>query len=126
VTTGVDNALTGMGAQRAVQVLDNPYGSGAPDNYLNRAAFASPAAGTYSSLKPFTVVNPARLTNDLALARNLRLGDSRNIQLRWEIFNVLNHTNFNAPVTALNSANFGKITTAQDPRIMQFAVKFDF
>jgi hypothetical protein len=126
VTTGVDNALTGMGAQRAVQVLDDPYGSGAPDNYLNRAAFASPAAGTYSSLKPFTIVNPARLTDDLALARNLRLGDSRNIQLRWEIFNLLNHTNFNAPVTALNSANFGKITTAQDPRIMQFAVKFDF
>src|ERR1043166_5200337 len=53
----------------------------------------------------------------VALARNLRLGDSRNIQLRWEIFNVLNHTNFNAPVTALNSANFGKIITAQDPRL---------
>jgi len=71
-------------------------------------------------------VNPSRLTNDLALTRNLRLTDSRGIQLRWEIFNVLNHTNFNAPTTALNSANFGKITTALDPRIMQFAVKFDF
>jgi hypothetical protein len=126
VTTGVDNALTGVGNQRAVQVLDDPYGSGGPDNYLNRAAFTSPATGTYSPLKPFTIVNPSRLTNDLALTRSLRFASSRGIQLRWEIFNVLNHTNFNAPVVSLNSANFGKITTAQDPRIMQFAVKFDF
>ena len=28
VTTGVDNALTGMGGQRAVQILDDPYGDG--------------------------------------------------------------------------------------------------
>jgi len=126
VTTGVDNALTGMGNQRAVQIVDNPYGSGAPDTYLNRAAFTTPATGTYSSLKPFTIVNPSRLTNDLALTRNLRLAGSRGIQLRWEIFNVLNHTNFNAPTASLNSGNFGKITTAQDPRIMQFALKFDF
>ena len=37
------------------------------------------------------------------------------------MFNVLNHTNFNAPVTALNNANFGKILSAGDPRIMQLA-----
>ena len=60
VTTGVDNALTGMGGQRAVQILDDPYGDGTPDNYLNRAAFMSPASGTYSTLKPFTIVNPSR------------------------------------------------------------------
>ena len=45
ITTGVDNALTGMGGQRAVQILDDPYGDGSPTNYLNRAAFASPTAG---------------------------------------------------------------------------------
>ena len=43
VTTGVDNALTGMGGQRAVQILDDPYGDGTAANYLNRAAFTSPA-----------------------------------------------------------------------------------
>ena len=34
--------------------------------------------------------------------------------------------NFNNPTTALNSSNFGRILSAQDPRIMQFALKFDF
>jgi hypothetical protein len=34
--------------------------------------------------------------------------------------------NYNAPTTALNSANFGRILGAGDPRIMQFALKVDF
>ena len=74
ITTGVDNALTGMGGQRAVQILDDPYGDGTPSNYLNRAAFTSPAAGTYSPLAPFTIVNPSRLQNDLAVTRSFKVG----------------------------------------------------
>jgi hypothetical protein len=34
--------------------------------------------------------------------------------------------NYGAPITALNSASFGTIQTAGDPRIMQFALKLDF
>ena len=126
VTTGVDNALTGMGGQRAVQILDDPYGDGTPGNYLNRAAFASPAAGTYSTLAPFSIVNPSRLQNDLAVTRTFKVGASQNLQFRWEIFNVINKVNYNGPVTALNSASFGQIQSAGDPRIMQFALKVDF
>ena len=126
ITTGVDNALTGLGGQRGVQILDDPYGDGTPGNYLNRAAFTTPATGTYSDLAPFSVVNPSRLTNDLAISRTFRLGTGQGFQFRWEIFNVINHVNYNAPTTALNSANFGKILSAGDPRIMQFALKVDF
>jgi hypothetical protein len=126
VTTGVDNALTGMGGQRAVQILDDPYGDGTPGNYLNRAAFTSPAAGTYSTLAPFTIVNPGVFQNDVAISRTFRLGAGTGLQFRWEIFNVINHVNFGAPITALNSATFGTIQTAGDPRIMQFALKLDF
>ena len=54
------------------------------------------------------------------------MGSQQNLQFRWEIFNVINYVNFNAPVTALNSASFGRIQTAGDPRIMQFALKVDF
>ncbi len=126
VTTGIDNALTGLGGQRAVQMLDDPYGDRTPDYYLNRAAFGSPASGAYSTLKPFTIENPARLQNDIAITRSFKLADTRTFQFRWEIFNVMNHANFNAPVAALNSANFGKILTAGDPRIMQFALRFEF
>jgi hypothetical protein len=125
VTTGVDSALTGMGGQRAVQILDDPYGDRSPNNYLKRAAFTSPPTGTYSTLPPNSILNPSRLTNDLALTRSFRFAE-RQLQFRWEIFNVLNHTNFNAPITALNNGNFGRIQSAQDPRIMQFALKYEF
>ena len=74
VTTGVDNALTGLGGQRAVQVLDDPYGDGTAGIYLNRAAFTSPAAGTYSDLKPFTIVNPSTVPERLAITKTIRAG----------------------------------------------------
>jgi hypothetical protein len=125
VTTGVDNALSGMGGQRAVQVSDNVFGDKTVDNYLNMAAFTSPAAGTYSTLKPNAFVGPSRFQNDLAVSKRFRIG-TRSFQFRWEVFNVLNKANFNNPTSALNSSNFGRILTAGDPRIMQFAVKFDF
>ena len=125
VTTGVDNALSGTGNQRAVQTSDNIYGDKSVNNYLNIGAFTSPAAGTYSTLKPNAFYGPSRFQNDLALTRNFRLA-ARQLQFRWEIFNVLNKANFNNPPAALNSTNFGRILTAGDPRIMQFALKFDF
>jgi hypothetical protein len=126
VTTGVDNALTGLGGQRAVQILDDPYGSGGPSQYLNRLAFTTPTNGTYSTLKPFTIVNPSQFQNDFALTRTFDLPSNQSVQFRWEVFNVINHVNFNAPVTGLNSASFGQIQAAGDPRIMQFALKFSF
>jgi hypothetical protein len=127
VTTGVDNALTGLGGQRAVQLLDDPYVNGSePTAYLNRLAFTSPVNGTYSTLAPFTIVNPSNLQNDFALTRTFKMTGSQSVQFRWEVFNVLNHVNYNAPVTSLNSGSFGTIQTAGDPRIMQFALKFTF
>src|SRR4029079_14588811 len=91
ITTGVDNALTGMGGQRGVQILYDPYGTGAPGQYLNRAAFTSPATGTYSTLAPFTIVNPSNLQNDFALTRTFRISGAQNVQFRWEVFNLINH-----------------------------------
>jgi Carboxypeptidase regulatory-like domain len=135
VTLGVDNALTGMGNQRPVQILDDPYGDGTPANYINRVAFTSPAPGTYSTLKPFTILNPSVWQNDFALTRTFKAGGSNTLQFRWEVFNVINHVNFGsvpagtttAPiVTTLNSGSFGQIQTAGDPRIMQFALKFAY
>jgi hypothetical protein len=127
VTLGVDRALTGLGGQRAVLVSGaDPYGDGTAGYYLNPASFTSPDLGTYSTMAPFTILNPSRLQNDLAISRTFKFGGARALQIRWEIFNVINKVNLNGPTTALNSATFGKITSAGDPRIMQVAVKFAF
>ena len=60
------------------------------------------------------------------MTRTFKVGPSQNLQFRWEIFNVINKVNYNGPITALNSASFGQIQSAGDPRIMQFALKVDF
>jgi hypothetical protein len=135
-TTGVDTALTGQGRQRAIQILDNPYaderverradGSPVYVEYLNRDAFTAPEPGTYSTDRPRTIANPSILTNDLSITRLFPLGAGRQLQVRWEIFNAINKVNYGAPNTSLNSANFGRITSTGDPRIMQFALKFTF
>ena len=125
VTLGTDQSLTGVGLDRATQILDDPYGDGSTASYVNRAAFATPPAGSFSNLTPFSILNPGNFQNDLAITRTFRVAAQR-LQLRWEIFNVINHVNLNAPITALNSASFGQIQSAGDPRIMQFALKVDF
>jgi hypothetical protein len=59
--------------------------------------------------------------------RNLPVSPRWRLQLRAEAFNALNHTNFqnpNATVTA--GANFGRILSAYDPRVIQFGVKVLF
>jgi len=49
------------------------------------------------------------------------------MDLRFEAFNVLNHTRFNNPGTSLSSGNtLGQITSALDPRILQLALKLNF
>jgi len=134
--TGVDTALTGQPDQRALQILSDPYsdkhietrpdGSPSAIVYLNRDAFAAPAPGAYSSVPPRSIVGPSSFTNDLAITRRFGMQRSHALQVRWEIFNVVNHVNYLAPVVSLNSANFGRITTTGDPRIMQFALKYEF
>jgi hypothetical protein len=58
--------------------------------------------------------------------RLIRVGGERAIELRAEVFNLLNTANFGAPAGLHGAANFGTITTALDPRVVQLAVKYSF
>jgi hypothetical protein len=69
---------------------------------------------------------PGRWNVDMSLTRSFPLY-AEQLQLRLEAFNVFNHVNPSNPVTALNSPNFGQITSiASLPRIVQLAVKYTF
>lgn len=127
VTTGRDIAGTGISAQRLNQTMDDPYGAGTIDNYLNPSAFAYPADGTFGDHKLNSIEGPGYWTMDLALSRLLPFSDTRNVELRLEAFNLLNNFNWGNPVIVYDQATFGKIQTmAGSPRIMQFAVKVEF
>jgi hypothetical protein len=126
----VDNALTGIGGQRALQIMDNVFDPNPTvDHYLNRVAFSTPLSGTLSPMRPLTVVNPGSVQLDMALSRSFTLREVQKLQLRWEVFKVPNHMNAPAPGTSLaSSSTFGKMQgpSATGPRIMQLALKYVF
>ena len=72
------------------------------------------------------VRGPSYRNVDLALLRRVPVGSQRAIELRAEVFNLLNTPNLGAPNAVLGAANFGTITTALDPRVVQLALKFIF
>jgi hypothetical protein len=60
------------------------------------------------------------------VTRSFRVGGERQVQFRMEAFNVLNRVHLSNPVSALNNNNFGLITSAGNPRIIQLALKYTF
>jgi hypothetical protein len=126
VTTGQDRALTGNpNVQRADQLGSDPYGAKTVDNWLNASAFAQPALGAFGTSGRNAYYGPGQQVVDLSLVRLVRL-DTHRIELRVEAFNALNVFRRNNPVSNLTLATFGRITSAGDPRIMQFALKYSF
>jgi outer membrane receptor protein involved in Fe transport len=131
VTSGVDNARTGVGGQRA-DLIGDPYFSGdrgrdaVLGEYLRKAAFAPNALGTYGTLGRNTFFNPGLANVDLGLAKNFKWNERINTVFRFEAFNALNRVNLNGPNGAQNNAQFMRITSAQDPRILQLALRVTF
>lgn len=121
-----DVALTGVSNQRVNQIMDNVYGDKTVNNYLNPAAFAQPAAGTIGNLAAGSIEGPGYWTLDAALSRMFQLGANQRMEVRAEAFNLTNALRMKTLVTNFNAGNFGKISAAQDPRIMQFALKYFF
>lgn len=69
---------------------------------------------------------PGMFNTDFALLKNTRISERTPIQLRAEFFNAFNNVNFGGPDNTLTDSAFGQITSANDPRILQFALKLVF
>jgi hypothetical protein len=127
VTTGIDRALTGAaGVQRGDLVQGDGYGDESLNRWLDPQAFAQPALGTFGNSGRNAFVGPGARTLDLSLVRAFRFLATHRIEARVEAFNAFNWFRWGNPTTNLNNANFGRILTAGEPRIMQFALKYQF
>jgi hypothetical protein len=98
-----------------------------PDGRANPAFLTNPVAGFFGNLALTPVSGPGFWNADMALIKRTKISETTNVELRLEAFNVFNHTNFSVNEdNDINSTDFGKITSTFDPRILQFAVKFNF
>jgi hypothetical protein len=127
VTIGQDRQLSGVSNQRPNQVGDPEVSDPTPERWFNTAAFELPAIGALGDTKRNSLRGPGFWTVDVALSRRFSpFSDAHEFELRAEAFNLFNTTNFNAPIATLTSPDFGRIRSARDPRIMQFAFKYVF
>jgi len=97
-----------------------------PAHWFNTAAFALANQFTIGSASRNPVRGPSYRDVDLSVMRRVPVGRARSLELRLEVFNLLNTANFNAPAAQFGTASFGTITTALDPRVVQLAAKFWF
>jgi hypothetical protein len=146
VTTGVDYALNGSAVERPNLLLPNPLatnpaatcGTTAPcQAWLNRDAFSTSVPfGTFGNLGRSSVPGPNTWEIDTAVSRIFPVREKQSVEIRWEAFNLTNSFRScigcvggllgGTSVTARNSPQFGQITVADAPRIMQLAAKFVF
>jgi hypothetical protein len=73
-----------------------------------------------------TIRGPGFARTDLSLFKNIDLRADHRIQLRVEAFNLFNQQRFGQPGGQVGTANFGRITTSDDGRIVQLAAKYSF
>lgn len=134
VTTGLDNSLTALGTDRPNYTGGNIYLHTKPvsntnlnPNSLDVTQFTPNPLGTYGNSPRNGFVGPKFFNIDAAFSRSFPVHDRLALQLRLEAFNALNHPNFGNPSASVNSpTSFGKISSAQAPRIFQAAAKFTF
>jgi hypothetical protein len=109
-----------------------------PGYWFNPNDFATAATPNGAPVPPLGSFNngtqrticcgPGLIDFDFSVHKKIVLSETRYLQFRAEIFNVFNHTNYSNPDGGFSDGptSFGKITTAGDPRLLQFALKFFF
>ena len=112
IVSGSDRALSGTGTQRA-NLIGNPYLPSGRSRDEQMAGYFNPAAfGTFNL--------------DFSIFKGSRFAKRRELQYRWEMFNVLNHANLGNPRANIGAVRPGQIDSTSAARIMQMGLPFVF
>ena len=133
------NASTGSTTSGSMQRPDLvpgmsviPSAGQSPALWINPAAFAVPTRGKWGNAGRGIVNGPSLVQVDVALQR--RFGSSRNVEFRWEVYNLLNRANLaNPELNTSTGPAFGRITGPANSsfgtgsaRQMQFMLRVNF
>jgi len=143
-----DRSYTGFAKNSYADCIGDPFAGATTDSskytttgfFINPAAFAVPAPGTFGNCRPRSWHGPGIQETDLSLFKMFQINERVRLQFRSEFFNAFNHPNFGNPSNFFTPGNsgFGKISGTLspilgtssggpgDPREIQFALKLFF
>ena len=155
ITEPTDRSLSGAGADRPdflggkidffdPRNVDTALGTG-PNHYFNgtgggtATAATNPffrrvgsgttvalGAGRYGTAGRNLFHGPGINNWDFSVMKRTRVTEEQEVEFRAEYFNLFNHAQFLNPNGNIGSAAFGRITATQNPRLIQFALKYKF
>jgi len=127
VNISSDQANIGVGPAQRPNVSGDPnIGPHTPEQWFNTSVFSLPTLYTFGNAPRNGVIGPGLGEFDLSLQKDVVLKEPVQLQFRTEAYNLLNHPNFNIPNRIAFTPNFGRISSAQDSRQLQFALKLVF
>jgi hypothetical protein len=94
--------------------------------WFNTAAFVAAPLDRRGNGKVGMIQGPQWRQADVSLRKRFRFGQNKNIELRADVFNVLNTVNLNNPNTQVDNSAYGTIASARIPRQSQFSLRFQF
>lgn len=121
-----DRSGSGDRLDRPNQIADPNTGPRTPQQWFNTSAFVLQPQFTFGNAGRNTVEAPGYNSSDLSVIKNTTVKEGQTLQFRMEIFNLLNHTNFDLPNNITDSPDFGRIFSAQPSRQIQFGLKYLF
>jgi hypothetical protein len=120
--------ITGFSAQRPNLIGNSNTGARTVGAWLNASAFQrlDPVAnaGQFGTEGRNVNFGPGYANWDFGALKNFKFTESKQLQFRAELFDILNRTNFRLPDSDISSPTFNHILAAQSPRQVQFALKF--
>jgi outer membrane receptor protein involved in Fe transport len=128
VTTQVNTANSfGQGATLRPDLVGDPDDApGTVEQFFAADAFRQPAANQFGNAPRSVIRLPYQNSTDLGLFKNFYVGGNLGLQFRAEMFNVFNRTNFTNAGTVMGNPTFGRLTTAAEPRLIQFGLRATF
>ena len=127
VNLSSDQANIGAGPAQRPNVTGNPNdGPKTPQEWFNTAAFSLPALYSFGNAPRNALIGPGLQEFDCSLQKDIPLREAIKLQFRAGAYNLFNHANFSIPSRTAFTANFGRISSAQDSRQLQLALKLTF
>jgi hypothetical protein len=97
------------------------------DRWFDRLAFAPATAFQYGNSGRHVIRAPGMNNLDATVNRNFKLGEHRNLEFRWEMYNFTNTAQFGRPNLVVNQTQGGTITATAIPnRQMQLGLRLSF